>query len=262
MSNALITPDPWDYLRRFTKARIALGRCGASLPTTAQLAFQLDHAQARDAVHLPLDLSAMRASLQGFGLPLLEVDSQAGDRSTYLQRPDLGRRLDAASRQRLLAQASAQGFDACFVIADGLSALALHRHAAALLERVLPPVQAADWRLAPLVLARQARVALGDEIGACLQARLLVMLIGERPGLSSPDSLGVYLTWNPHPGCRDAERNCLSNIRPAGLDYDLAAHKLLHLMRDARRLGQTGLGLKDAAPPLACEERPASLADG
>ncbi|HMW41955.1 MAG TPA: ethanolamine ammonia-lyase subunit EutC [Plasticicumulans sp.] len=238
-----VTPNPWTALRRHTDARIALGRAGLSLPSAAHLAFQLDHARARDAVHLPLERAALHAALaQASGLEVLDLHSAAADRLEYLQRPDLGRRLDEASRT-LLAARPVTTCDVGFVIADGLSARAVHEHAAALLTALLPRLD--GWTPGPLALVEQGRVAIGDEIGAALGARLVVVLIGERPGLSSPDSLGLYLTWSPRPGRSDAERNCISNVRPAGLPYPAAAHRLAHLMNEARRRSLSGVGLKD-----------------
>lgn len=230
--------DPWQGLRRLTAARIAQGRAGVSLPTAPQLAFQLAHAQARDAVLVALDVAALAARLDG---PLLRVHSMAADRPGYLRRPDLGRQLEPASRTLL---AAAHGdFDLCVVLADGLSAPAIARHGPpllALLRAALPPL-----RWAPLVIAEQARVALGDDIASALGARLVLVLIGERPGLSSPDSLGAYLTWAPAVGLTDERRNCISNIRPEGLAYGAAVDGLVYLMGAARRLGMTGVGLKD-----------------
>lgn len=239
------TPDPWAALRRHTRARIALGRSGDSLPTSALLDFGLAHALARDAVHLPLDGAALAAALAAAGLPHVAVLSQAAERSLYLRRPDLGRQLAPASRAALEKAASeaAAAPDLAFVIADGLSSLAVARHALPLLlacrER-LP-----GWSVAPVVIAEQARVALGDAIGAALNAGTVVVLIGERPGLSSPDSLGIYLTHHPRPGLTDADRNCISNVRPEGLPYDIAAGKLAYLLDGARRLGRSGIALKD-----------------
>ena len=236
--------DPWDHLRRFTRARIALGRCGASVPTRALLDFGLAHAQARDAVHTPLDVDALQAALgaAGFG-PALLAHSAASDRATYLRRPDFGRQLAPASRAAL-TDLHADACDVLFVIADGLSARAAQTHAVPLLEqtrRRLPP----HWRIGPVLIATQARVALGDEIGALLRAQQVVVCIGERPGLSSPDSLGLYLTHAPRAGLTDADRNCISNVRPEGLPYAQAAHKLAYLLAGARRLGRSGVELKD-----------------
>ncbi|MFS8933817.1 ethanolamine ammonia-lyase subunit EutC [Cupriavidus taiwanensis] len=240
--------DPWQRLRRFTRARIALGRTGHSQPTDAVLAFGLAHAQARDAVHLALEVGTVTAALDAAGLPHVAVHSAAPDREHYLRRPDLGRRLDEASRKRLDAARPQQAPDVVFVIADGLSALATQRHA-------LPLLQAArqrlpqGWQIGPVVVAEQSRVALGDEIGERLGARQVVMLIGERPGLSSPDSLGIYLTHAPRVGRTDAERNCISNVRPEGLSYAQAAERLVFLLCGAAALGRSGVDLKDDSAP-------------
>ena len=241
-----VTDEPWQVLRRYTDARIALGRAGNSLPTAAHLAFQWAHAQARDAVHLPLDADGLAASLGALGCPTVLLHSAAPDRATYLQRPDLGRRLDQRSRQRLAAAQPA--FDVALVLADGLSALAVHSHALALVAAIQARLHAdtdRPWRLAPVTVVEQGRVAIGDEIGAALQARCVVVLIGERPGLSSPDSLGVYLTWAPRVGLSDASRNCISNIRAAGLSVDAAADKLHWLLTQARLRRLSGVALKD-----------------
>lgn len=247
----LAVPDPWRELRALTPARIALGRAGTSLPTKAHLEFQLAHARARDAVHDALDVSLVTEALRAVGIESLAVRSAAGPRDRYLQRPDLGRRLDGESRAQLERKfVSAGPVDAVFVLGDGLSARAVHRHAAALLAHLRPRLMAEGWSLAPAVLAEQARVALGDEIGTLLHARLAVVLIGERPGLSSPDSLGAYLTWDPRPGRTDANRNCVSNIRPEGLTYSSASDKLHYLMSEARRRRLSGIGLKDHAGAL------------
>ena len=240
--------DSWSPLRRFTAARIALGRAGVSLPTEALLEFGLAHARARDAVHLPLDREALLRDLGAAGFEPLLVHSAAGDRASYLCRPDLGRRLDRSSRERLLQGTGQSPPDLVFVIADGLSSLAVAAHALPLLREVLPRLP--GWRVGPVVVAEQSRVALGDEIGEILQAGQVVMLIGERPGLSSPDSLGIYLTYAPRVGCSGAQRNCISNVRPEGLDYATAAHKLVHLLSSARRLKYSGVNLKDESDRL------------
>jgi ethanolamine ammonia-lyase small subunit len=242
-------PDPWQGLRAFTAARIALGRAGGSVPTQPLLEFQLAHARARDAVARELDEAALERTLREAGWEVLRLHSAAPDRRTFVQRPDLGRILSDASKATLEARSHAP-HDAALVIADGLSALAVERHAPPLLERLRPRLADAGWRLAPVCVVRQGRVAVGDEIGALVAAALAVMLIGERPGLSAPDSLGVYLTWDPLPGRTNAERNCISNIRPEGLGYALAAHKLFHLMTAARQRRLTGIGLNEDAPPL------------
>jgi len=232
-------------LRDFTSARVGLGRAGHGIPTVEVLDFQLAHARAQDAVHLPLDAASLLFELEQKGRNAMLLESAAADRATYLRRPDLGRRLSDSSRDRL--SASRGQYEAAFVIVDGLSALAAHRHAVPLLDIALPQL---DWRIAPIAVVKQGRVAIGDEIGQLLGAALAVVLIGERPGLSSPDSLGVYLTWDPKPGRADAERNCISNIRPEGLSYELAAHKLLFLMHESRRRKLSGIPLKDSAGEL------------
>jgi ethanolamine ammonia-lyase small subunit len=245
--------DPWIDLRAHTAARLALGRCGASLPTDEILRFGLAHAQARDAVQRQLDAGAFAARLQDAGLQTLQVASAAGDRTRFLLRPDLGRRLceesrallaSAADRDRATLADDAAGIDLLLVVADGLSVPAVERNALAMLDAIrrIAPVR---WRIGRVVVATQARVALGDEIGGLLGAALVAILIGERPGLSSPDSLGIYLTWQPRPGRHDAERNCISNIRPEGLGYDAAARRLWWLCGQARQLRLTGVQLKD-----------------
>lgn len=240
--------DPWGALAGLTAARIALGRVGASLPTEAVLRFDVAHALARDAVHTPLDLTALAAAWRARqGEAALIVHSRAGDRHSYLQRPDLGRRLDADSAARLDALATAET-DLAIVVADGLSATGVAAHALDLLDELLPRLS--GLRRAPLVLAGQGRVALGDEVGALLKARLVLVLLGERPGLSSPDSLGAYLTFAPQAGRLDAERNCVSNIRPAGLPLPLAAARLAWLIDAALTRQLTGVGLKDESDTL------------
>ena len=235
--------DPWLALRRFTQARIALGRTGASLPTLPWLEFGLAHAQAKDAVHLPLEREKILAQLRAAGFEQVLVHSAARDRSVYLRRPDLGRSLDEVSRERLQHLKGPSRPDAVFVIADGLSSCGVARHAVTLLQEVVCLLP--GWRLAPIVVAEQSRVALGDEIGEILQAQQVVVLIGERPGLSSPDSVGIYLTYAPRVGRNDAERNCISNVRSAGLSYALAAKRLTYLMYAAKHLKLSGVNLKD-----------------
>ncbi len=259
------TQDPWSDLRAFTSARLALGRAGASMPTAELLRFGFAHAQARDAVHLQLDGAALAQSLTDDGLQSLQVHSAAPDRAAYLLRPDLGRRLDDASAQALRAAAGPDptaGCDLLLVVGDGLSSLAVERNARPLIAaiRALAP---AGWRLGPVVIAQQARVALADEAGALLGARLVAMLIGERPGLSSPDSLGLYLTWQPAVGRHDAERNCISNIRPEGLAPEAAAKRFWWLAQEAKRLQLTGVQLKDRSDDAALGTATApSLPDG
>ncbi len=241
--------NPWLELRRLTPARIALGRTGTSLPTHAQLDFQFAHAQARDAVHLPFDHAGLSAQLSERGRESLLLHSAAVDRNSYLQRPDLGRKLSDESAQALREYAAAHpgGVDLAIVVADGLSALAVHRHTLPFLTRLEEQMSADGWSMAPVILVEQGRVAVGDEIGQLLGAKMLVMLIGERPGLSSPDSLGLYFTYNPKIGLTDACRNCISNVRLEGLSYGMAAHRLLYLMREACRRQLSGVNLKDEA---------------
>lgn len=250
------TENPWHVLRTLTSARIALGRAGTSLPTRAQLDFQFAHAQARDAVHLPFDRASLGDGLAQLGHAALLLHSAASDRDQYLQRPDLGRRLDQASIQTLREHVDEQpgGVDLAIVIADGLSALAVHRHALPLLARFKEQATADGWSVAPVTLVEQGRVAVADEIGELLGARMTVMLIGERPGLSSPDSLGVYFTYGPRVGLTDAYRNCISNVRLEGLSYGMAAHRLLYLMREACRRQLSGVRLKDEAQVHALEQ--------
>ena len=237
-------PDPWTGLQAFTAARIALGRSGTSVPLRAALAFRLAHAHARDAVYSALATEALLSGLQALGVVTGQVHSRARTREEYLQRPDRGRQLDEPSQTRL-AELAADDCDVAVVLADGLSATAINEHALPLLGLLLPQLQRAGRRLAPVVLAEQARVALGDEIGQRLRVRLVLVLIGERPGLSAPDSLGAYFTFGPRPGLTDEARNCVSNIRPAGLGYAAAADKLFFLLGEAFRLGLSGVGLKD-----------------
>jgi len=240
-----MSSDPWLQLRRYTPARIGLGRVGGSLPTHALLDFELAHARARDAVHAELDVADLKTQLcaGGFSEPLI-VASQAKDRMEYLLRPDLGRSLNEPSRDLLLAARRAGGCRLAVVIADGLSAVAPARHAMPLLCALRDE---GDWdaQRVAVVIAQSARVALGDQIGEILHADAVLVLIGERPGLSSPDSLGVYLTWAPQVGRKDAERNCISNIRPEGLPCDEAARRLRYLLREAQRLRLSGVALKD-----------------
>jgi len=247
---AIGAPDPWHALRALTPARIALGRAGTSLPTRAHLDFQLAHARARDAVREELDVAALRSSLAAVGLESLAVRSAAPDRAAYLQRPDLGRRLDPAGREALATAAAPGGVDGAIVVADGLSARAAQAHAVPLLVRLVPRLRDAGWRLSPVIVAEQGRVALGDEIGAALEARLVLVLLGERPGLTAPDSLGGYLTWSPRPGRTDAERNCVSNIRPEGLGTAAAAERLASLALEAARRRLSGVALKDDSRAL------------
>jgi ethanolamine ammonia-lyase small subunit len=248
-------PDPWQALRRFTAARIALGHTGVSQPTRAQLDFQLAHARARDAVHQEFDAAALAHSLAlawpGLAPPLL-LHSAAANRHVYLQRPDLGRRLDAPSRALLTAGrdgADEAPYDLAIIVADGLSALAVMQNAAPLLQalrgKLVADSNAQGWKLAPPAIVQQGRVAVGDEVGELLGAKIVVVLIGERPGLSSPDSMGLYITWAPRIGLTDERRNCISNVRPAGLGHEDAARKLHYLLTEARQRQLSGIELKD-----------------
>ena len=250
--------DIGESLREFTTARVSLGHAGPAIPTREQLRFQLDHALARDAVHAQLDVTTMLQGLEQRKLECLALRSaiagESGDlRQLYLRRPDLGRTLHPDSRETLLRASGnvMEAPDAVFVIADGLSALAVERHALPLLDalhdvtsRLLP---ADRWRMGPVCVVSQGRVAVGDEIGSLLRAKLSIVLIGERPGLSAPDSLGVYITWKPRPGRTDAERNCISNIRHEGLSYDEAARRIVFYGNAAKRLQATGVMLKESA---------------
>jgi ethanolamine ammonia-lyase small subunit len=235
--------DGWHRLTAFTPARLALGRSGNGLPTERVLEFQLAHARARDAVHAPFDAVAVADALAPDGA--VQLRSRAPDRTAYLMNPGLGRALDSESRARL----SRGSYDAVLVIADGLSATAIHAHGATLAQLIR--ARTPDWRWGPVTVVRNGRVAIGDEIAQALGAAMAVVLIGERPGLSAADAVGIYLTWQPQPGVtRDAERNCISNVRPGGLDLAAAAHRLAWLMAEGRRLGATGITLKEDAPDL------------
>ena len=238
------TPARWTDLRRFTPARVALGRAGNGLPTQAHLDFQAAHAAARDAVHAALDVAALHEALTAVELASIAVHSEAADRPIYLARPDLGRRLRVSDRAAIPVMPGAM----LFVVCDGLSATAVQRHAVPLLRNV---TRRLPKPLAPIVIAEQGRVALGDDIGEAMDAEAVAVLIGERPGLSTADSLGVYLTWQPRRGRTDAERNCISNIHTKGLAPEAAADKLLWLIGQMRRLRLTGVGLKDEQPRQA-----------
>ncbi|HXB61225.1 MAG TPA: ethanolamine ammonia-lyase subunit EutC [Acidobacteriaceae bacterium] len=242
-----------NILQRYTTARVALGQTGPAVPTQAQLLFQLDHALARDAIHTQLDTAALLRKLHKRELKCIAVQSavpaEPGEtaRTIYLRRPDLGRALNAESEQALqqFATGSAEAPDVVFVVADGLSALAVEHHALPLLDATLAALDHNAWRVGPIVIVSQGRVAIGDAIGSLLRAKLTVMLLGERPGLSTPDSLGVYITWEPRPGRTDAERNCISNIHLEGVNYVDAAARILFYMNGAKDLQATGIGLKE-----------------
>ena len=246
-NSPLISPntvqDPWQQLKRFTSARIALGRVGTSLPTKEILDFGMSHARARDAVHLALDAHLLASQIQSLGFSTIQLQSRAPDRASYLLRPDWGRRLDDASLEKL-NDIPKQSIDVMFVIGDGLSSLAVQKHALPMLAAIQQQMPA-DWKIGPVAIASQARVALADEVGERMGTRLVILLIGERPGLSSPDSLGLYLTYGPKLTCSDADRNCISNVRPEGLSYEAAAKKLMWLARESLKLRISGVALKD-----------------
>jgi len=243
--------DPWNHLRRLTSARIALGRSGGSLPTRERLDFQLAHARARDAVLSPFDAEAYAEQLRAMCGEVLVVHSAARDRAEYLRRPDLGRSLAPESARALAARgAESPGVDLAVILSDGLSTHAVATQAAPMLAALLPLIRGSGWSLAPIVVAHHGRVALQDEIGALMKARLSVMLLGERPGLGSADSLGAYFTFGPAIGRTDADRNCISNIREGGLTAAAAAAKLHGLVANAFQLGLSGVQLKDDAVAL------------
>jgi ethanolamine ammonia-lyase small subunit len=256
-THALVTENSWQKLKQFTSARIALGRAGNSIPTNEQLGFQLDHARAIDAVHKALDVQQLVGQLSQSkvlremisALPTV-VSSKATDRMTYLQRPDFGRQLNEASWQ-LLVDSRAENnkpYDLAIVIADGLSSTAIQRHALPVIEKVVEKLAMTKkhiWSIAPLTIITQGRVASGDDVGECLKAKITMILIGERPGLTSPDSMGIYITWNPKRGTKDSSRNCISNIRPEGLGYEEASDKVLYLLSESIKLHTSGITLKD-----------------
>ena len=285
----MLVPDPWSHLRPTTPARIALGRAGGSLPTAQWLDFAKDHALARDAVHASFDTAQLTAELRplletaatpstpaataGDSLPsdpatrvaaglradaqILHLATRATNRRDYLLRPDWGRQLDAASAQQLVSAPS--GYDLALIVSDGLSAFAAHRQVAPLLTHLLPLLRETGWKLAPLLIVPFARVAVQDDIGERLRARAALILLGERPGLLSPDSLGAYLVWGPRRGRTDADRNCVSNIRPEGLPHAIAARTLARLLNEARRGEFSGVLLKDEGDPAVLEAPPAAL---
>lgn len=251
-----VTPDPVTVPAALTPARLALGRAGAGLPTRAALAFAVAHAEARDAVHAVLDTDALAGRLAPLGLEIVRLDSAAPDRATYLRRPDFGRRLSRNARS-VLASRVRVPCDVAIVVGDGLSATAVEVNALPLLAALLPRLTGAGLGLGPLVIATQARVAIGDEIGAMLGARLVIVVIGERPGLSAADSLGAYLTYAPRIGRTDAERNCVSNIREPGLRPARAAHTVAWLAIEATTRALTGVALKDESEAALAATAPA-----
>lgn len=247
-----MTPDPWEHLKALTSARIALGRSGGSLPTRELLDFELAHARARDAVLSPFDGDSLARGIASLGSESLVLTSAARSRDEYLQYPDLGRTLGDESR-RQLEQRSGGPVDLAIVVSDGLSALAAEKQVVPLLTCLLPLLERDHWRLAPIAVVRFGRVAIEDEIGEALQASLALILLGERPGLGSPDSLGAYLVFQPRRGRTDAQRNCVSNIRPAGLPPEAAAATLHYLLTEARHRKLSGVALKDERAALGTE---------
>lgn len=244
-----MTPDPWSQLRNHTPARIALGRAGGSLPTAELLAFAADHADARDAVYSTLNVQALVDRLSPLNLPIISLQSRVADREEYLKRPDLGRRLDEQGAATVSAAATA-GVDVALIIGDGLSAVAAQKHSAAVLIGLVPLLRARQFSLGPICIVTQARVAIQDEIGSLLKARTSIILIGERPGLGSADSLGAYLVHKPAIGNTDAQRNCVSNIRTGQLGPAAAANVLAWLVEQALIRQISGVGLKDERDPL------------
>ncbi|MGY0617015.1 ethanolamine ammonia-lyase subunit EutC [Vibrio sp. FJH11] len=257
VTEKVVTRNPWDKLREFTSARIALGRSGNSVPTEELLSFQLDHAQAMDAVHCTLNVDSLVAQLSdSYSIlkqtlePPVVVTSKVTDRFMYLQRPDLGRQLNDASWQKLEAITKEHNaeLDLAIVVADGLSSVAIQNHAVPVISRLVSLMSADDdhqWNLAPIAVVNQGRVAVGDDVGECFNAKAVLVLIGERPGLTSPDSMGMYLTWGAKRGSKDSDRNCISNVRPQGLNYDDACNRAFYLLKEARKLQLSGVNLKD-----------------
>ncbi|HCT2105218.1 TPA: ethanolamine ammonia-lyase subunit EutC [Acinetobacter baumannii] len=239
--------DQWEKLKQFTDARIALGRAGCSIPTRALLEFQLSHAQAKDAVYQEKDVSYLSEQLAQQQLQSFHIQSNAPNKEIYLKRPDLGRQLSNPSKDTLIKKyaENPQQYDVCIVVGDDLSARAIEANAIVFIAALSEQIQQENWSLAPIVLATGSRVALGDEVAEIFKASMLVMLIGERPGLSSPDSMGIYYTWNAYSGCLDSKRNCISNVRSAGLSIPVAVQRLMALMRKSKQLGFSGVNLKD-----------------
>jgi len=252
---SVVIQNSWNTLRQHTDARIGLGRTGVSLPTREQLAFQLDHAKARDAVHLPLDEDNLQLQLEEHGFEVFRLKSRVRNRQEYLQRPDFGRRLSAKSAQLLQKYANEKSnSDTLIIIADGLSSTAIASHAIPMVNRIAAGLNAEGFRAGPICIVSQGRVAVADEVGELLKAKSVILIIGERPGLSSPDSLGIYYTFAPKVGLTDAARNCISNIRPQGLSYDEATHKLMFLFTESHRRKLSGVQLKDTSQEINTNE--------
>lgn len=246
-----IEPDPWKGLKLFTDARIALGKTGVSIPVAENLQFKMAHAFARDAIYKKMEVESITESLLAMQLSFFQLQSQANSRQQFLQRPDLGKSLLAQSVEKITREDNETEYDICINIADGLSATAVNQHAIPVLQHLLPLLQSSAFRVAPVCMIEQGRVAISDETGSLLRSKISLILIGERPGLSSPDSLGVYLTFHPQKGNRDAMRNCISNIRPKGLTYAAAAEKIYWLCKESLRLQLSGVVLKDYAGLLS-----------
>jgi ethanolamine ammonia-lyase small subunit len=237
--------DTWHFLQKYTPARIARGRTGHSIPTSELLKFQADHAQARDAVYSELNITNLNELIhKTFALQAINLKSEVKNRPQYLQRPDLGRTLNQASREELMDLSSSQS-DICFVIADGLSAEAVNQNALPILENLIPKLTAIKWEIAPICIIEQGRVAIADEIGFLLKSEIVVILIGERPGLTSPNSMGAYITFRPYVGMTDESRNCVSNIRPEGMDFRMATDKIFYLLTEMKSKKLSGVSLKD-----------------
>lgn len=243
--------DPWSPLRTVTSARIALGRSGSSVPLKESLGFKLAHANARDAVYSILCIDDLIENLNSFNIPIYKLHSCVFYRQEYLQRPDLGRRLNEVSADHLKSLDIKQESDVAFILADGLSATAINRHALPVLSQLIAKLKTLKFSIAPITIVEHGRVAISDEIGSLLKAKIAVIFIGERPGLSAYDSMGVYLTYNPHPGLTDDSRNCIANIRPEGLNYSLAMEKILYLINESLRLKMSGVMLKENANQLS-----------
>ena len=238
-------PDAWQFLQNYTPARIARGRAGHSIPTSELLKFQADHAQARDAVYSKLDITNLNELISKvFDLQVLNLKSEVKNRPQYLQRPDLGRTLSQASREDLMSINSSES-DICFVIADGLSAEAINQNALPILENLIPKLKAINYKIAPICIIEQGRVAIADEIGFLLKSEIVIILIGERPGLTSPNSMGAYITFHPHVCMTDESRNCVSNIRPEGMNFQMATDKILYLLTEMKLKKLSGVSLKD-----------------
>ena len=259
MSKDIVTDNSWKALRAHTKARIAIGRAGGSITTDELLKFRYDHARARDAVHIPLNITYMKQALEKISRNVLIISSEAETRDIYLKRPDLGRRLSRASRQLLAREGHGKGYDIAIAVADGLSAVAVERNARPFLEKFFPDAEKQGLSIAPLTIIEQGRVAAGDEVAQLFNATMAVILIGERPGLSSPDSMGCYMTYRPERGTTDEKRNCISNIRDEGFLPQAASDKLLYLVQASLTRKISGVALKDMQTEQAAIEAQGKL---